>query len=257
MKQEKVGKFLSELRHEKGLTQEAFGKQIGVTNKTISRWETGKYMPDIEMLLILSEFYGVSITEILSGERLEIIELKSESDRNFVKLTKKANRLVVIIIVGIILLAVAIFVSAKLKEKSYELSILNVNLPSTFTELPINTGKFYLNGDVSRSYFEIKSLNSEVLTLEAFFNEEDLKIIFENKKKFPNETYEQFLDTHKTTWEFPLVCKAVENHALREKQLRFDIKVDVGQKFFSSFLYFYINENAFHNGNEIYIRVEE
>lgn len=67
----RIGKFLSELRKEKNLTQEQLGEKIGVTNKTVSRWENGNYMPPVEMLLTLSEFYGVSINEILSGERLD------------------------------------------------------------------------------------------------------------------------------------------------------------------------------------------
>lgn len=50
MDQIKVGKFIAQLRRRDGLTQEALGKKIGVTNKTVSRWENGNYMPDIEML---------------------------------------------------------------------------------------------------------------------------------------------------------------------------------------------------------------
>ena len=46
----KIGKFIAELRRKNGLTQEALGEKLGVTNKTISRWENGNYMPDIEML---------------------------------------------------------------------------------------------------------------------------------------------------------------------------------------------------------------
>ena len=67
----KIGKFLCELRKEQNLTQEQLGEELGVSNKTISRWETGTYLPPVEMLQLLSDKYGVSINEILSGERLE------------------------------------------------------------------------------------------------------------------------------------------------------------------------------------------
>lgn len=70
MDQVKTGNFLSCLRKEKGLTQEQLGEILGISNKTISRWETGSYMPPVEMLQELSRFYNVSINEILSGERL-------------------------------------------------------------------------------------------------------------------------------------------------------------------------------------------
>ena len=66
----KTGRFLKELRKEKGLTQDQLGEKVGVTNKTVSRWENGNYMPPVECLSILSELYGVSINEIVSGERL-------------------------------------------------------------------------------------------------------------------------------------------------------------------------------------------
>ena len=67
----KIGNFLAELRKEQGLTQEALGEKLGVTNKTVSRWENGNYLPPVEMLQELSKLYAVSINEILCGERLE------------------------------------------------------------------------------------------------------------------------------------------------------------------------------------------
>lgn len=69
MDQIKTGRFISALRKEKGLTQEELGRIIGVSNKTVSRWENGNYMPDIEILHILSKEFSVSIEEILDGER--------------------------------------------------------------------------------------------------------------------------------------------------------------------------------------------
>jgi len=66
----KIGKFLSELRREQELTQEQLAEKLGTSNKTISRWENGNYMPPVEMLMELSKFYGVSINEMLSGKRL-------------------------------------------------------------------------------------------------------------------------------------------------------------------------------------------
>ena len=69
MDTKKIGTFLKELRNEKGMTQEQLGEKIGVTNKTISRWETGNYMPPVDCLNMLSDIYNISINEILAGER--------------------------------------------------------------------------------------------------------------------------------------------------------------------------------------------
>lgn len=78
----KIGKFLAELRRERELTQEQLAEKLGTSNKTISRWENGNYMPPVEMLMELSEFYGVSINELLSGRRLDDAETKSAAEEN-------------------------------------------------------------------------------------------------------------------------------------------------------------------------------
>ena len=66
----KIGNFLAKLRKDQGLTQEALGEKLGVTNKTVSRWENGNYLPPVEMLQELSKLYTVSINEILCGEHI-------------------------------------------------------------------------------------------------------------------------------------------------------------------------------------------
>ena len=55
MDQIRIGKFIATLRKEKGMMQEQLGEKLGATNKTISRWENGNYMPDVEMLSLLSK----------------------------------------------------------------------------------------------------------------------------------------------------------------------------------------------------------
>ena len=84
MDQIKIGKFIAALRKEKCLTQEQLGDKLGVTNKTISRWENGNYMPDVEMLSLLSKEFGVSINELVSGERLATEDFKKAADSNLV-----------------------------------------------------------------------------------------------------------------------------------------------------------------------------
>ena len=82
MDMQKIGVFLGQLRKEQGMTQEQLGEKLGVTNKTISRWETGTYLPPVEMLQGLSEMYGITINEILSGDRLEEKEYREKAEEN-------------------------------------------------------------------------------------------------------------------------------------------------------------------------------
>ena len=69
MNQKKVGLFLKTLRKEKNITQEVLAEALNVSSRTVSRWETGSNMPDIVLLVELSEFYQISIPELIDGER--------------------------------------------------------------------------------------------------------------------------------------------------------------------------------------------
>lgn len=84
MDMQKIGSFLSHLRKKQGLTQEQLGEKLGVTNKTVSRWETGTYLPPVEMLQMLSKLYGITINEILSGERLEEKQYREKAEENII-----------------------------------------------------------------------------------------------------------------------------------------------------------------------------
>lgn len=89
MDTQKIGKFLKELRKKNNMTQEQLGERIGVTNKTISRWETGNYMPPIESLKLLSDIYQISINEIISGERLNEETYKEAAEDNITDALEK------------------------------------------------------------------------------------------------------------------------------------------------------------------------
>ena len=113
----KIGKFLKELRKEKGYTQEALGEKIGVTNKTVSRWETGTYMPPVECLVLLSDIYDVSINEIVAGQRLNEAEFNDAAEENLseaLQLSENAYRqrekgLAIVMIISTIIAVVLIY----------------------------------------------------------------------------------------------------------------------------------------------------
>ena len=81
MDQKKVGSFLRELRKEKQLTQEQLAERFGVTNRSVSRWETGSNMPDLSILVELADFYDVDIRDIIDGERKGGDMNKEEKER--------------------------------------------------------------------------------------------------------------------------------------------------------------------------------
>lgn len=64
-----IGEFLKELRKEKELTQQQFAEILNVSNRTVSRWENGNNMPDLDVLIYISDHYEIDLRELLDGER--------------------------------------------------------------------------------------------------------------------------------------------------------------------------------------------
>ncbi|MCI8485098.1 MAG: helix-turn-helix transcriptional regulator [Lachnospiraceae bacterium] len=71
MDQQKVGNFLKELRKEQNITQEQFAEKMNVSRRTVSRWETGSNMPDLDVIIEIADYYDVDLRDLLDGERKE------------------------------------------------------------------------------------------------------------------------------------------------------------------------------------------
>ncbi len=82
MNSENCGKLISDLRKSKGLTQKELAEKLNVSDKAVSRWETGKGFPDVDSLVALSEFFGITVNELLSGERVEPEKLPQLAEKN-------------------------------------------------------------------------------------------------------------------------------------------------------------------------------
>ena len=84
MDTKKIGAFIALNRKAKGLTQEQLGEKLGVSNKTISRWENGNYMPDFSLLEPLSKELGITLNELLAGETIEADGAIEYSEKNII-----------------------------------------------------------------------------------------------------------------------------------------------------------------------------
>ncbi|MBQ4522244.1 MAG: helix-turn-helix transcriptional regulator [Lachnospiraceae bacterium] len=131
----KIGKFLKELRKENGFTQEQLGEKIGVTNKTVSRWENGNYIPPVECLAMLSDIYGISINEIISGQKLTSDEFVDAAEDNLKdalelpkQLSKKSERTLTIMWGASTLLTMLILFLLPTKELNFGYSLLLIFL---------------------------------------------------------------------------------------------------------------------------------
>ena len=121
MDQQKIGAFLKELRKEKNITQEELAEKMLVSRRTVSRWETGTNMPDMDILIDISEFYDVDLREILDGERKKeqmdkvmketVLKVADFENEEKAKLMKRMNLLFVGALVLMTVLFGTIFLS--------------------------------------------------------------------------------------------------------------------------------------------------
>ena len=88
MDQIKIGKFIAEERKKKGCTQRELADKLGISDKTISKWERGNGFPEISLLLPLCNELDITVNELLSGERLLEVDYKKKAEENMVNLVK-------------------------------------------------------------------------------------------------------------------------------------------------------------------------
>lgn len=91
MNQEKIGKFISQLRKEKNMTQQELADKLGVTDRAISNWENGRRLPDYSLLKDLCDILSISINELLSGEKISKEDYKNKADENLMSALENSS----------------------------------------------------------------------------------------------------------------------------------------------------------------------
>lgn len=89
MNQIDTGRFIAGCRKEKGLTQAQLAEKLNITDRAVSKWETGKCMPDSSIMLELCNILGVTANELLSGERIEKNHYEEKVNENLIELKRK------------------------------------------------------------------------------------------------------------------------------------------------------------------------
>ena len=87
----KIGRFIAECRKEKGLTQSQLAEMLNITDKAVSKWETGKGLPDVSIMIELCDILGINVNELLSGERLSEENYREKANENIVSMIKVAD----------------------------------------------------------------------------------------------------------------------------------------------------------------------
>lgn len=87
----KIGKYIAQKRKNLGLTQRDIAEQLGMSDKSVSKWERGVCLPDVSVYMELCRIIGISLNEFIAGEDIEQVELQEKSEQNILNVTKDGN----------------------------------------------------------------------------------------------------------------------------------------------------------------------
>lgn len=114
MDQVKTGKFIAQCRKEKNMTQAQLAERMGVSDRAVSKWETGRSLPDSGIMLELTETLGINVNELLTGERISMENYQKTAENNLIKMREQeeaANRILLKLEVVIGVLATVSFLA--------------------------------------------------------------------------------------------------------------------------------------------------
>lgn len=132
MDQAKIGKFIAECRKKQGLTQMQLAEKMNVTDRAVSKWETGKAMPDSSIMLALCDALKINVTDLLNGERITMENFNKETQNKLIEMIKQKEesdrRLLglewVIAIFSLIVLFTPILIAILLPMKEWQQTLL-------------------------------------------------------------------------------------------------------------------------------------
>ena len=128
MNQEKIGEFIAENRKLKKFTQSELAEKLGVTDRTISNWENGKNMPDLSLFKPLCDILGITINELMSGEKINNKEYNEKLEENIINTidyidkrnVKSSNiKIIILLIIGIIGICLVQFIFNDYEVQNY------------------------------------------------------------------------------------------------------------------------------------------
>lgn len=116
MNQQKIGRFISECRKQKGLTQAQLAEALGVSDKSVSRWENGKTMPDLSIYEPLCEILDIQISELLYARKMTDKEKTIQGEKSALNIFKTKSQLQTFAILTEILIFIGIIIAITLTK---------------------------------------------------------------------------------------------------------------------------------------------
>ena len=156
MDQQKIGQFIAEMRKEQGLTQRELAEKLLITDKTVSKWECGKGLPDVSLMMPLCQILKISVNELLTGRRLQSSEYQRNAEKNLMKLINEREHakrslwlgiiaLVPAFLAGITLIMIAGYFDLEVWQRIVLILIATLTIAAGLTVavvLEVNSGAF-------------------------------------------------------------------------------------------------------------------
>ncbi len=162
MEQIKIGKFIASCRKEQGMTQAVLAEKLGISDRAVSKWETGKSMPDSGIMLELCELLKINVNELLSGEHITMEDYNAKSEEVILGLKseneKYAKRLLrseaYIVVVGVVASLAMIIAGTIIALKNGENDPLAVVLIMSGCVIVVAAALIGLGIEVKTGYYE-------------------------------------------------------------------------------------------------------
>ncbi len=192
MNQIKIGKFIAQCRKEKNITQSQLAESLGITDKAVSKWENGKGMPDVSIMLSLCDELGINVNELLSGERLTDDNYMNMANKNIlviaeeVEKNKKTKERIIKASICVIAICIILFIGLYIFENVHVNLVYNKGI----MECEINQESivYTINGKATTSEYRVINTDTETL------------IFFNSKEFLKNRVFETYTSQTRYTY---------------------------------------------------------
>ncbi len=162
MEQVKIGKFIAQCRKNKNMTQAELAEKLNITDRAISKWETGKGMPDSSIMLELCNELDITVNELLSGEMIEMNNYDKKAEENLLKLNKSNENKNKILLKFRIVIVLLVFILALIGLYRFAIQVSKSNLDRALMNAK----------DIYEINIRINKLEEKVNELEKNYNHE-------------------------------------------------------------------------------------
>jgi transcriptional regulator with XRE-family HTH domain len=161
MNQVKIGKFIAECRKNKNMTQAELAEKLNITDRAISKWETGKGMPDSSIMLDLCNELKISVNELLSGERIEMKNFNESIEKNLLDMLKQKEESdkkllhaeILISILALLPFLISLIITIIVEMEEWQATVINLTSIIPF----LIVAPFMLKIEQIAGYYECKN----------------------------------------------------------------------------------------------------